>query len=403
MKYRDLIPAGIIAIIAAVLALAQPAFALVSYPPGSLLQPSDVATSTIRDFAVTPSKIASDEDFSFHGASSTNATSTYATTTTLAVTSGSTRLNGVPYTWPSSQGGSGNQLQDDGTGVLSWALPSSQVLAKQYTTGEALTAGMPVYIADGTLNESTTTNTLFNTTYAANLNFGDTSATQKMAFSFTVSQATAPTLLSTKLYSGGSPTDNATFAIQSDSAGSPSGTSLYTASVAGTGISNSGTAISVALTGSGTLQTSTTYWLVFGRSSSVNGSNYYKVQQCTSACSSSNYSAYNGSTWSASSGSLYQATIYQAIAQISGEVYQASANTTGRYLNYIGLADGTYATGTPANIDVAGIVSGMSGLTAGTNYYVSNTLGTLGTSAGGNTVKSCHALSTTECLLTFIW
>ena len=72
----------------------------------------------------------------------------------------------------------------------------------------------------------------------------------------------------------GSPTDNMEVALQADSSGSPSGTDLTSASVAGTSLTTSFVSTTFNLTDY-SLAADTTYWLVVRRSGAVNDLNYY--------------------------------------------------------------------------------------------------------------------------------
>jgi len=51
------------------------------------------------------------------------------------------------------------------------------------------------------------------------------------------------------------------------------------------------------------------------------------------------------------------------------------------------------------SIQKDGIVSGFTGLSAGSKYYVSDTFGTIGTTAGTRKIKVGWAKSTTELVL----
>jgi hypothetical protein len=66
------------------------------------------------------------------------------------------------------------------------------------------------------------------------------------------------------------------------------------------------------------------------------------------------------------------------------------------YVGFIGLIRGQTTT---ATIIVSGIVTGFSGLTPGSLYYVSNTLGQVSTSAGSTSVICGKALSATELVI----
>lgn len=130
-------------------------FALVSYPPGALLQVGDVTTSHIRDntitnadisptAAISATKVAGGSNsglvmLSTAGGLATSTTLSFATTTnTLNVTgellvTATTTLNGVGYSWPDADGSSAQVLQTDGAGQLSW-VDSGRTLLYATTT-----------------------------------------------------------------------------------------------------------------------------------------------------------------------------------------------------------------------------------------------------------------------------
>lgn len=399
--------------------------ALVSYPPGSLLQPGDVTSSIIRDgailnvdvnaaAAILTSKLEGGNGdgtipYSDYGHLSTSTNLTYATSTkTLTVAGGviaatSTCFGTSCQTWPTGDGTAGQFLETDGAGTLSYGTPAATMITQTYTAGEAIATGTPVYIADGTIQTGTTTQYSFVTGSEIDQGIGDASSDQEVAVSFTPSSTFTPSLLAITAFKSGTPTDNFTVSVESDSSGAPSGTALYSGTIAGSSLSTSRDTHYITFSGSGTLNADTTYWLVLGRSGAVSASNYFKTAACFGTPCSLTMHTYNGSTWSSLSRGL-NGPLFQVITfQDYGDVYKTSANTTGRYTNYVGISTGTYATSSAAQIAVAGVVTGLSGLATSTNYYISDTLGELSTTAGTNSIKVCHAFTPTTCLMTFIW
>jgi len=76
----------------------------------------------------------------------------------------------------------------------------------------------------------------------------------------------------------GSPTDNFILALQADASGSPSGTDIVTASVAGSGLStDNNVGALVAFNLNSGLLAAGTYWLVMRRSTAVNATNNYGI------------------------------------------------------------------------------------------------------------------------------
>lgn len=84
-------------------------------------------------------------------------------------------------------------------------------------------------------------------------------------------------------------------------------------------------------------------------------------------------------------------------------VVKASATTATFANSFIGFASATTARGSAVSVVVSGTVTNLSGLTAGTQYYLSNTFGALSSSAGAVTRKVAIALSSTSALITNIW
>ena len=56
-------------------------------------------------------------------AAGTLATQAYAVTGDVTI-SGDANIAGIPYTWPANNGDAGQQLQTDGSGVLTWEASS---------------------------------------------------------------------------------------------------------------------------------------------------------------------------------------------------------------------------------------------------------------------------------------
>lgn len=352
--------------------------ALVSYPPGSLLQPSDVATSTIRDYAVSPPKIASGLNFTMHGLTTTNSTSTNATTTILAVTSATTSFNGVNYYWPSTGGSASNALTTDGSGKLSWAATASALLTYSTTAGEAITKGSAVALGDGSLGVLANVGGT-GTAYI----FQDTSPWYSQAIT-TPSAAATITSVTISYSDSGQYWTSATVNIYACSGDKPTGTPLGTfgfsnvgpaATVATNETTNTGTAI--------TVQPNTEYCVVLAGTRNVATVDIYGN---ASAGQKTYYSTDSGTTWTAQNGALY--VTINGTATTIGEVYEASSAASNfRLNNYVGIAEATVAAGSTVAVDISGISTATSTLTAGSTYYLNDTNGSIGTSAGTNSKK----------------
>lgn len=70
---------------------------------------------------------------------------------------------------------------------------------------------------------------------------------------------------------------------------------------------------------------------------------------------------------------------------------------------FIGYAENAANVGSIVSVTIAGTATGFASLATGTQYYLSNTSGSVATTAGTNTRKVGIALSTTEMLDTNIW
>lgn len=95
-----------------------------------------------------------------------------------------------------------------------------------------------------------------------------------------------------------------------------------------------------------------------------------------------------------------------ALSPISAPTYQiakTSASAAGTANPFIGFAKAAIGAGAMGYVIVSGIVTGFSGLTPASFYYLANTAGTIATSAGAVTRKVGIALNSTQLLITNIW
>ena len=130
-------------------------------------------------------------------------------------------------------------------------------------TGSAVAADRTAEVIDQTNDTGTPTNTM---------QFGDTTATQDAAQSFTVSVSDVITQVGFYIKKVGTPA-NATVRITADSSGKPATTSLATGTLSASTVTTSYGWATVVLSPSVTLSIGTTYWLVID--AAVSASNYY--------------------------------------------------------------------------------------------------------------------------------
>lgn len=87
-------------------------------------------------------------------------------------------------------------------------------------------------------------------------------------------------------------------------------------------------------------------------------------------------------------------------ATTTGTVFPANATNASTTNNFAGFSVQNGTIGQPILIQTAGVVSGFTGLTAGSLYYLANgTQGTISTTAGTNPVLVGQAVSTTQLLV----
>ena len=81
-----------------------------------------------------------------------------------------------------------------------------------------------------------------------------------------------------------------------------------------------------------------------------------------------------------------------------GELYACDANVTTK-LNYIGFAVSDSTDGNPIQLQKDGVVSGFTGLTIGSKYYVQDAVGTVGLVPGTYNILVGVAISATQILI----
>lgn len=82
----------------------------------------------------------------------------------------------------------------------------------------------------------------------------------------------------------------------------------------------------------------------------------------------------------------------------SGKVLACDANDNTK-LDFIGFAVSNSTNTNPINVAVSGVIGGFTGLTLGADYYVQNTVGTIGVTPGDYSILVGRAIKTTELLI----
>jgi len=219
---------------------------------------------------------------------------------------------------------------------------------------------------------------------------------------FTTGNA-SPTLVggSLILFKEGSPTSDLVIELKAvDGGGKPTGAALATSSIAYANVAGGISqhydfTFSVAYTCSA----STQYALVFSNTSGNSTNNIHVGRSSSSILTGGeNFtSADSGATWSSSSrDTLFSLRGYYT--ETSSRAYKAYADDI-TALDFIGLAITTATAGNSLTVQTSGVVSGFTGLTANTDYYLQDD-GTIGTTPGSYKIKIGIANSTTTLVLT---
>lgn len=135
------------------------------------------------------------------------------------------------------------------------------------------------------------------------VNLGTVAGNARQAMSF-VARGSTISQIAVNLAKSGVPSDNLEVAIQADSAGSPSGTDLALATIAGTTLTTSLARYVLNFASSFALTNGTTYWVVFRRSGAVGADSYVINSSQLGDSSAFVYKQYDSSvpSWTAFAG-----------------------------------------------------------------------------------------------------
>lgn len=303
------------------------------------------------------------------------------------------KLGAAELKFPNTDGGASAVLQTDGAGNLSFASASSDS-SKTYTAGENLTVADAVFVStggDGKVILATSSTTSVSQAI---------STTTWIYQSFTTSANTtgiSGLLINAKTNGGGT----FTFKIRS----SPTGSDLYSGTL---GYGNNGNVpgnFSTAITPFA-VSPSTTYYFIVIDSNSVN----VEVTGGTTSSYSggvSGRSTDSGANWTTPAPTVtgdFAFSIFEVTA-VAGTVLKTDADNT-TYLpaisatnNFIGFAKTTVLSGASVSVQIIGAFTGLTGLTVGSTYYLSNTAGAISTSAGTVSKKIGLSDSTTSIII----
>lgn len=302
------------------------------------------------------------------------------------------------------------QVEYDGTNMQMASFPSTLITnssGNQFTIplGESFTGGT-------TPQPATIINDIFQSRLTGTYVVGGTSGAgaafnQKLTCSIVPRTNITSSSITALLAKVGSPADNIQITIQTDSAGSPSGTPIANGTSTGiTGASLSSSAISyanVSFSSPFSLTANTKYWIVLERTSTENNTNYYIIGGLKHIGAANDYASfvgksYNNNTWTDGTGFNSPGMPYFKIIPTDNgslSLWQSDADTTPEYMrNFMGFVNTTGSAGTNGTIYTSGTMVGFSSLIPNLDYYTSTTKGTITTTPGGQCVGT--AKNTTQ-------
>lgn len=285
---------------------------------------------------------------------------------------------------PSQSGNSGKVLQTNGTSV-SWANLSA--LKNSFTAADNITAGQAVIIGIPS-NYTTINQTTYNTTYGIGPNIHSVAAQTFL----TTSKAKA--IYSVTVAMAG--TGNMIVGIYAVSGGFPTGSALGSGTFAVNGTTSM---VECVFSSPITVSPSTTYAIYCS-----SGNNLTISYQNTDVYANGNMSHKDDNTsqvWTADSTYDFGFGVKE-IQTTAGQISPANTTIQGDLSdNFIGFASAAITAGNSGVVVVGGIMTGLSGLTTGVTYYLQDTAGAIGSSAGSVSRKIGLALSSTTLLIKF--
>lgn len=290
-------------------------------------------------------------------------------------------------------------VKTDSNGYLDTTLTKGNILT--VTAGEDLTAGNAVYVSDGT--ETST----FDDAATGSISQASYDTTQSLSGANWAGQTFLTPSVDVFLNSvvarytdtaNGSGWSSTGISIRATSAGLPTGADLTTASASGPGDGNTAN-LTFTFGTPYKLTANTTYAIIFKSPASAGE---VHIDSTSPAYTDGQFvtSSDTGSSWSAVSGSDAFFTVNYTESRKSGRAYLTDANySTVELTNFVGFVIDSASRAASVLIQTGGNFQGLSGLTAGKTYYLSDTAGAIGTSAGSNSKKVGLSVSATELVI----
>lgn len=258
---------------------------------------------------------------------------------------------------------------------------------RAYTAGDGFGAGDGCFLASSSTPDYTHVS---QGSTAGTFQFGNSlggGSNEKIADSFSITGNRGISRITTHLKAdAGGYSGNLLITIQGDSSGEPDGVPIGTVTVAGSGVSTSYTVVTYDFASLFNVDDGVTYWVVFD--SSVPGETYTMYGNTTG-----NYEYFRSSSWTSDTGTLK----FDLINVVTdGNVYLSDASAAATADPFLGLIQTAGDAGDTVQIQISDTFSSLSGLTIGSDYFLTDTPGATGTSAGTVTKKVGRALSATE-------
>ena len=333
---RIILATSIFSILLSLVSLSPKTEAIVSYPPAALLQPGDITTALLKDYAVTSIKIATSADVATNASVQTAITN--AVGNTFTITAGEA-LNTNDAVWlPSYTQATVVKSQETATSSTDSAGPSTFNTWQTFTAHGTTLASTTMYWAStsGGQNYKLCTFGSVSSPCASQLNTASSALVGASgAYTINWNQAVTP---GTRYVIGAY-----------DQTGA--------ATIAGSATS------SILLSGEVAIQNNAT---------STNIGTWYLIPYETGVTS------------------VFKTT---AAPQGAAETY--------KYNNFVGFTNATTSALATATIKIGKQITFTTGLIEGAQYYLGNTEGSIGITAGTNSFKIGRAISTSSLLLIY--
>ncbi len=411
--------------------------AVTTYPPAALLQPNDITERMIRTGAIIDGKIATGTQVSLHKIgkggdgpvpffrdNQLHASNTFlyfdwqggalfiasSTPSRAATTSGSIYTSGtieaanlvatntiklrtVTYTPPSADGTSGQFLQTNGAGVLSFQSVSS---AYSMNIGQTLLAGDPVAFATSTAEpiniSQNTDDDVYNVGHTAGVKIGQ---------EIVASSSKLIAAIDLKLLKSGTPDGDLLIELRPNSGTVPHASIAFASStIKQTDVTVSATVIRANFFPAVYIPDGEDFWITVSTKGTLSGVNFYQVRRkepgnpyLPGDSANDTGAGFVANTTSDIFFTVYDVGVKEGSGYLSHAALAWSASTT------IGMLNNNTSTNTPGNVITDGVITGLSGLTPGRAVYLTNTLRGLSHVSGIFTKVLGLAASSTAVLL----